>query len=130
MNRPSIVCLLAVFLGLSVPADARPPVRAMMKLEVETRIQLRCDDHLMGELRRHDGRFHPEEVVAYAFADDSVKGTVVSAPGAAVRGHGVWYHAEYHCQTSADGLDIEAYNYRLGVPVPRDEWEQHGLVPR
>lgn len=126
---PFCVALSTGLLSVSAVL-ARPPTKVMMKLEYETRVLMRCDDHVMGQLRRQRRGFHPETVVSYAFSDPIVEKTEVIAGGAAVRGHGRWYHVAYRCRTSSDGLEIEAFNYRLGALIPRTEWEQHHLVPR
>jgi hypothetical protein len=101
----------------------------MLSLSPETRIEQRCDARAMGAVSREHRGFKPDEFVAYAFADPVTRGHMIAADGAALRSHGVWYHAAYRCETSDDGLEIKSFSYTLGAPVPRQEWDKHYLVP-
>jgi hypothetical protein len=101
----------------------------MLSLSPETRLEQRCDARAMGDVGREHRGFKPDELVAYAFTDPVTRGHTIAADGAAVRSHGVWYHVAYRCETSDDGLQIKAFSYTLGAPVPRQDWDQHYLVP-
>ena len=101
----------------------------LMKLDPQTRAEQRCNSRVSGITNREHKGFNTDEVVAYAFADSELKGTVVSAPGAALRSHGRWYHVSYVCKVSPDGLNVESFEYKLGDEVPRAQWAEHYLVP-
>lgn len=137
MTRSS--CLLAFFaLAISVtPGGAasrghekdREHDQALMHLAPQARIEQRCNARAMGIVSREHKGFRPDELVAYAFADPVVAGDDIEAPGAALRSGGNWYRLSYRCTTSADGLQVLSFEYRLGDAVPRDEWSEHMLVP-
>lgn len=102
--------------------------RQLLKLEPSTRIEQRCNGRATGITRREHRLHAPDEVVAYAFADDSIKGAVVDAPGAAIRDGGAWYRLSYHCRATEDGLGIVSFDYTLGAKIPRKDWAAHQLV--
>lgn len=110
---------------------SEPPKRdaAILQLDPATRIEQRCNARAMGEISREHHDLRPDELVAYAFADTHLEGDHITAPGAAVRSAGRWYHLSYQCRTSADGMDIETFSYTLGDEVPREQWTDHFLVP-
>jgi hypothetical protein len=101
----------------------------LMKLDPQTRAEQRCNSRVSGIANREHKGFNADEVVAYAFADSALKGTLVSAPGAALRSRGRWYHVSYVCKVSPDGLEVESFEYKLGDEVPRALWAEHYLVP-
>lgn len=100
----------------------------MLHVDMATRIEQRCNARAMGTVGREQAGMRPEEVVAYAFSDPKLGPENISAPGAAIRSRGHWYHLSYTCRTSADGMDVEDFRYELGAEVPREEWEAHSLV--
>ncbi|MFK8254023.1 DUF930 domain-containing protein [Ancylobacter terrae] len=103
--------------------------KTLMSLDPAARIEQRCNARGMGEVGRQRSDLHPDELVAYAFADTQAGPDSLKAPGAAVRSGNVWYHMSYSCQTSAEGTDIRAFSFKLGDAIPESEWAQHYLVP-
>lgn len=130
-RRVGGVALLPYLAGLlwTGAAFAASPDKTMLLLEPSERMEQRCNARAMGEVSRQHPGLHPDEVVAYAFADTRIGNDQVSAPGAAVRSGGHWYHLSYQCTTKDEGLGIEALTYVLGKEIPRDAWDAHGLVP-
>lgn len=108
-------------------APKRDPM--MLHLDPTARVEQRCNARAMGMISREHQNMRPDELVAYAFADTRESTDTVAATGAAVRSAGHWYHLSYHCQTSADGMDIKSLTYDLGREVPRADWSAHYLVP-
>lgn len=101
----------------------------MLKVDLATRAEQRCNARAMGMVSREHADMRPEEVVAYAFAEPEGAAPAITAPGAAVRSRGHWYHLSYACRTSADGMEVESFSYTLGEEVPRADWAAHSLVP-
>ena len=109
---------------------AKSVAEQMLALDLDTRIEQRCNARAMGEISRANRAMRPDELVAYAFKDSELKGDVVHAPGAAVRSGNAWYRLSYVCRTTPDGLEVLSLSFKLGDEVPRSEWEDHQLVPR
>jgi hypothetical protein len=100
----------------------------LLRLELGTRIEQRCNKHAMDTVRREHRPMDPDEGVVAAFGEPEEDGSRLHADGAAIRSRGDWYHLGFDCVTSADGLDIKAFRYFLGPAVPRTEWREHNLV--
>lgn len=102
---------------------------AMLRVDPATRVEQRCNARAMGVVGREQQGMRPDELVAYAFADTQQKDGAISAPGAAIRSAGRWYHLSYRCHTGADGMDVTDFTYVLGAEVPKQDWSEHSLVP-
>ncbi|MEP9366768.1 DUF930 domain-containing protein [Xanthobacter sp. VNH20] len=103
--------------------------KEMLSLAPGTRMEQRCNARAMGEVGRGHKDLHPDELVAYAFADTVTSAGAVKAPGAAVRSGGKWYRLSYSCRTSPDGMTVLSFDYTLGAVVPKSDWSAHYLVP-
>lgn len=130
-----LLAALGVLACAGTAAAAAPDVahkaiaEKMLKLSPEARVEQRCNARALGVVGREHPNLHPDEIVAYAFVDTSLKAGKISAPGAAIRSQGVWYKLSYVCQTENEGLSIASFSYRLGGVVPRSQWAEHYLVP-
>ncbi|TCK16685.1 uncharacterized protein DUF930 [Ancylobacter aquaticus] len=124
-----LLALVAVPLALpiSAPAQARSVDQQMMMMPSE-RIEQRCNARAMGEVGRANKALHPDELVAYAYADPVIKGWSIKAPGGAVRSGATWYHIAYECETAHEGLDVTRFRFTLGAAIPTSEWSGHYLV--
>lgn len=118
------LCLSAPFAGA---ADQRA-LNSLKQLDLDERLEQRCDLEAMERIARDKGGFRPDKVIAYTFSDPDVKGNRMAAAGAAFRSKGEWYRLDYDCRAGADHLAIEAFDYRIGAPVPKSEWAAHYLA--
>ncbi len=100
-----------------------------MLLAPNVRIEQRCNAKAMGVIGREHHDLHPDELVAYAFADTVIKDASIRAPGAAVRSAGKWFRLSYTCETGDNGTSVVTFQYKLGSMVPREDWDAHYLVP-
>ncbi|WP_342360997.1 DUF930 domain-containing protein [Terrarubrum flagellatum] len=121
--------LIAASLPASARGHARPSGPSLMKFSLEARLEQSCNGRAITEIGKVEKGYRPDEVVAYAFADNKISGSEVTAPGAAIRSHGEWYHLSYRCHATSDGLGVENFSYQLGPMVPRKDWDDHYLVP-
>lgn len=69
-----------------------------------------------------------DQVVAYAFADPRAEGDQTIAEGAAVRIAGLWYRLAFRCRVTGRPAAVVAFAHRLGAPIPRRDWSDHGLA--
>jgi hypothetical protein len=100
----------------------------MLKLDIETRVEQRCNSRAMGIVRREHWPMNPDEGIVRAFAEPEENGPEMHATGAAIRSRGEWYRIAFECVTADDGMDIKTFSYSLGAEVPRSEWREHNLV--
>jgi hypothetical protein len=92
----------------------------------ERLIQL-CNIEAMEQLRRWKEGFVPDHIVAYATADPAMTTTSLKAPGAAVYSGGKWYRLSFNCTATASLDGVASFDFALGRPIPRQEWEQDNL---
>lgn len=92
----------------------------------ERLIQL-CNIEAMEQLRRWKEGFASDHIVAYATADPTMTTTSLKAPGAAVYSGGKWYRLSFNCTATASLDGVASFDFALGRPVPRQEWEQDNL---
>ena len=92
----------------------------------ERLIQL-CNIEAMEQLKRWKAGFVPDHVVAYATADPSLTATSIRAPGGAVHAGGKWYRLSFGCTATADLGRVASFDFTLGRPIPRQQWEQDNL---
>jgi hypothetical protein len=117
------------FVSGAVQARQRSMQDQLLRLSPEARVEQRCNGRATSLLARERKLKAPDEVVAYAFADTTAKGSSLDAPGAAIRDRGEWYRLSYKCQATPDGLGIVTFEYKLGEKVPRADWAEHNLSP-
>lgn len=123
------LCTLALAPLVASPAmalDAR--IRnQLQKLTPEERLEQRCDMEAMDKISGGKGGFRPDKVIAYAFGDPKLEGTTFKTRGAVFRSGGEWYRLSYKCEASADRLEVNAFKYKIGDMVPREDWAAHYL---
>ncbi|QND52338.1 DUF930 domain-containing protein [Phyllobacterium sp. 628] len=120
--------LLAVSLPSASAMDTRMEA-GLEKLDLQTRLEQRCDVEAMERIRKDEHAYNPDKVLAYAFADPKTDTHSIKSRGAAFRSHGEWYHLAFKCMTNDDNMEIVTFKYRIGERVPKNEWGQHYLVP-
>ncbi|WP_411035138.1 DUF930 domain-containing protein [Shinella sp. BYT-45] len=125
----TILCTLALAPLAASPAlaiDAR--IRSQLeKLTPEERLEQRCDIEAMDRIGDGKGGFRPDKVIAYAFGDPKLDGTTFKTKGAVFRSRGEWYRLSYRCEASEDRLEVNAFKYKVGDRVPREDWAAHYL---
>ena len=99
MNSPILpplaaLCLIAFASGGEAAGDDGVN-RQLLKLDPTTRLEQACDYEVMVRINTKDPRFLADRVVAYTFKDPVIEGNAISAPGAAFRSKGEWYHLSY-----------------------------------
>jgi hypothetical protein len=123
MIRPSVM-LSARNLASASSRQARIAIRT---LSDDTRVEQLCGLEAMEQVHawRHD--FQPDRLVAYAMGEPKPIAGGIEADGAAFRNHSNWYRIRFRCELTPDREKVAAFAFAVGDPIPRDEWEEHGL---
>jgi hypothetical protein len=121
--------LLAIGVSTSAFAMDNSAAKQLEKLDLQTRLEQRCDLEAMERIHKDPVKMVPDELVAYAFAEPKIKGDKIHSTGAAFRSKGEWYHLSYTCSTSPDHMTVLTFQYEIGQVVPHNQWEHHFLVP-
>jgi hypothetical protein len=88
-----------------------------------------CNIEGLEQIRRAQPQYDPDTLVSYAMSDPVSAGLTLSAAGGAFRSRRKWYGIAFKCTVAADLSAVTAFEFRLGEPVPPDQWEDHNLNP-
>lgn len=102
--------------------------RTLGTLESSERLTQLCNVEGIEQLRQARPRLVPDSISAAAFAETVVRGLTIQAPAAAFRAERKWYRLSFECSVAADYLSVKAYSFRVGDPIPEDQWEAHDLI--
>ena len=125
--------LRAVFaLGLLAPnvtvasaIDAKVE-RMLQQLDPDARFEQVCDLEAMKYISK-DKTYRPERTIVSALAIPKVSGTTMSGSGGAFLSKGKWYQFSFRCETSADHMKVQTFTFKIGEPIPTEQWEKSGL---
>ena len=45
----------------------------------------------------------------------------------AVRSRDKWYQFSFDCVTSPDHLEVTSFTYKVGKPIPKEQWASYNL---
>lgn len=124
------ICVAAlVGLMTAGPASAMSNTlrTGLLKLDPETRLEQRCDAEVLDRITHDEPQFEADRVVAYAFATPEMHKDSIRSPGAAFRSKGEWYRLKFKCRTAPDHMTVLDFRYRVGEPIPKDEWSKYNL---
>ncbi len=92
----------------------------------ERMVQL-CNIEGLEQIRRAEPKYDPDTLVGYAMSDLTSNGLTISAAGGAFRSRRKWYGVAFKCTVAANFEGVTAFEFKLGDPIPQDEWEDHNL---
>jgi hypothetical protein len=105
---------------------SRAALQHLAALPADMRDEQLCGFEAMEQIGRAL-KVMPDQVVAYAFADTHAENGVLAADGAAYRAKGRWYHLTFRCRVSPARPVVEAFEFATGGPIPKRDWNEHGL---
>lgn len=92
------------------------------------RITQLCNIEGTEQIRRALKGANPETISASAFAETNLVDGVLKAPGAAYRSHAKWFFMAFECKVRSDLTGVADFSFKLGPPIPKDQWEAHDLI--
>ena len=95
----------------------------------ERMVQL-CGLEAMEQVHQWRPDFQPDALVSYALSDPVIAADGIRADGAAFRSRGNWYGIRFDCGVSPDHRTVVRFEFRVGDPVPKDEWEARNLTTK
>jgi outer membrane biosynthesis protein TonB len=96
---------------------------AMGALPREERGSRLCTTELREQLRRAPEPYRVELLPAYRLPG----GTVLAVPNAAFRAGGAWYNLSFRCTVDRDALRVTDFSFKVGTPIPRQDWRARGF---
>ncbi|PXW55084.1 type III secretion system (T3SS) protein HpaP [Chelatococcus asaccharovorans] len=91
------------------------------------RIEQLCGLEAMAQVGAWSEDLKPDRVVAYAMADPKLSGNSLSADGAALHSKQDWYRLRFKCVLSSDHKKVAAFEFLMGEPIPKKDWEENNL---
>ncbi|MGB9367073.1 MAG: DUF930 domain-containing protein [Xanthobacteraceae bacterium] len=100
--------------------------RTLRQLDPDARFEQICDLEAMQRIGK-DKAYKPERSIVGALADPKVSDTTMTGTGGAFKSKGQWYQFSFTCKTSPDHMQVLSFSYRIGDPIPQEQWEKNGL---
>ena len=100
--------------------------RMLQQLDPDARFEQVCDLEAMKYISK-DKAYKPERTVVSALAIPKVAGSTMSGTGGAFKSKGQWYQFSFRCETSPDHMKVQTFTYKIGDPIPAEQWEKSGL---
>ena len=122
MTHPTHM-LAQAYIGEAASAEIR---RALPKLAPSERATQICNIEA-GQQIGASRQIFVDTVHASALSDADAEGTTVTAPGAAFRSRRQWYALSFVCTVRPDFSGVADFAFKLGAPIPRGQWDAHGL---
>jgi hypothetical protein len=108
--------------------QSRQAVAAMKGMSDADRIDQLCAIEASAQIHAWRTEFQPERLVSFATHDTRMDSDVLIADGAAFRSRANWYRLKFHCGLTQDHTRVASFEFEVGQPVPRDEWEEDSLA--
>jgi len=127
MTRIALALLVA---STAWPATAETDKRfekMLQRIDPSERLEQVCEYAALSKIGHDNRPLRPDRVVMDSMSAPKVAGDSMSGSGGAFRSKGKWYQFEFNCQATPDRLKVQSFSYRLGEPIPEDEWERYGL---
>ena len=86
-----------------------------------------CGIEAMAQVGAWEETLKPDLVVSYAMAWPTMTGDVMEADGAAIHSGDEWFRLKYICELAPDRMTVVAFEFEMGDPIPRKDWEEHSL---
>lgn len=125
MQRVALALAVFVVSGGAFANDSKVE-RMLQQLDPDARFEQVCDLEAMKYISK-DKAYQPERTIVSALAVPRVAGTTMSGSGGAFRSKGKWYQFSFRCETSADHMKVQAFTFKIGEPIPTEQWEKSGL---
>lgn len=111
---------------LKEPSSAKIRKTLSTFADSEKLMQL-CNMEGLEQIRRANPKFNPDVLVSYAMSDTSVDGMTLIADGGAFHTGRNWYAIRLRCTVAADYSGVDDFEFAIGAPIPRNEWDSHNL---
>lgn len=108
--------------------QSRQAVAAMKSMSDADRIDQLCAIEASAQIHVWRAELNPERLVSFATADTRMDGDLLVADGAAFRSRANWYRLTFRCGLTQDHTKVASFEFQVGNPIPREEWEADSLA--
>ena len=124
-----IVLVAGIAAAFAMPAEAASK-RVERKLEIldpATRLEQICAMETMARVHKDHNPYRPDRAIIYALSAPAIKDDTMTGDGGAFRSRGKWYRYSFTCKATPDHMAVSSFSYKIGGPIPEDQWERYGL---
>lgn len=124
-----IVWAACIALAFTTGAEAKSKRidNSLDHLDPMTRLEQLCAIEAMNRVRKDDKTYRPDRAITYALDKPTLDGHTMSGKGGAFRSRGKWYQYSFTCSATPDHKTVSTFTYKIGDPIPEDQWETYGL---
>jgi len=119
-------CIALVF-NTGADAKSKRIDNSLEHLDPMTRLEQLCAIEAMNRVRKDDKTYRPDRAITYALDKPTLDGHTMSGKGGAFRSKGKWYQYSFTCSATPDHKTVSTFTYKIGDPIPEDQWENYGL---
>lgn len=119
-------CMALVFTA-GAEAKSKRIDNSLDHLDPATRLEQLCAIEAMNRVKKDGKTYRPDRAIPYALAKPTLEGHSMSGKGGAFRSKGKWYQYSFTCSATPDHKTVSAFTYKIGEPIPEDQWETYGL---
>jgi hypothetical protein len=105
----------------------RKIVATLQRLEPQTRLEQICNLEAILQINQLYPDYAVDFVSAYATEAAVRSGATLLAHGAAFHGAGRWRRLAFECQVAANQRDVASLKFKIGEPIPTDQWSDLNL---
>jgi hypothetical protein len=99
---------------------------AMRNIPRSERIGRLCATELRDQLLNASPPYLPELLPFFRLK----AGTVMDVPQSAFQAGGQWYDLSFRCEVDAGAKEVVSFAFRIGRPIPHNQWKGRGLPSR
>lgn len=127
VHRPALAFLILWHTASLASANDAKVERVLKTLDPEARREQVCDLEALKRISKDGKTYKPERTIVSALSTPKVADATMSGTGGAFKSKGQWYQFSFTCRTSPDHMQVQAFTYKIGDPIPQEKWEPHGL---
>ena len=127
MRRLLLVGTALLVATLPAAAFTKSEIKQLETLSGNTRLTQACVLEALLKVAADKKGMRPEHVVVDVMGPPHYDGNTLTIDGGAIRSRDKWYGLSFTCVTSADHLQVTAFDYKLGEAIPKEQWTDLNL---
>ncbi len=124
-----LLVAVSVLLAGILPASAfnASLTKQLKELSGTTRFVQACNLQALIEISKARNGLRPTHAAVDALAAPHIKGDEMKGDGGALRSRDKWYQFAFTCTTTPDHLQVKSFTYKVGKPIPKEQWASYNL---
>lgn len=127
MTKIVLAACLTIAFATAANAAGKRGEDKLDALDPMTRLEQLCAMETMARVHKDKNPHRPDRAIIYALSAPVLNGDTMTGDGGAFRSKGKWYRYSFTCKATADHMTVSSFTYKIGEPIPEDQWETYGL---